>query len=198
MTEVTASAPSTRKLIIGGAVAAVVAGAALVFVVLPAEFGIDLTGAGKSTGLSDLAAAGEMTELQRGALREGVLTTSDQPMRTDRWQIELQPYEAIEYKYTLAEGEPMVFSWKGTDKLNYDMHSHPFEGGVDLTESYGTGESEAMEGLYVAPFTGIHGWYWQNRTMDNVTLTLNASGTFTTSTLFEGPVEQEREIAPVG
>lgn len=197
MTEETSNAPSTKQLVIGGGIAVTVAAAILVFVVLPAEFGIDLTGSGKNSGLSDLAAAGEMTELERGALREGVINLTDEAMRTDSWEFELAPYEAIEYKYTLAQGATMVFSWKGTGPLNYDMHAHPFEGGEALTESFGVGEATEIKGGYVAPFSGIHGWYWQNRTMDNVTVTLNATGAFTSSILFEGPVQQERPIAPM-
>jgi len=185
---------SRRKIIIATLVALVIAGVALVFFILPAERGIDLTGSGETSGLTNLAEAGEMTELERGALREGVLTLSDQTMHTDRWERELGPYEAIEFKYTMEEGQPMLFSWHSTGPLNYDMHSHPFEGGEELTESYGVGNAEAVQGLYVAPFTGIHGWYWQNRTLDNVTLTLEASGGFTHSTIFEGGAPQDRPI----
>ncbi len=197
MNEQNANAPSAMKIAIGSAVALIVAGAILVFAVLPAEFGIDVLGSGKKSGLSELSKAGEMTELERGALREGVLTLSDEPLRSDRWEWELAPFESIEYKYTLAEGQPMVFSWKGTEALNYDMHAHPFDGGVDLTESYGVDQAQAMQGLYVAPFTGIHGWFFENRTMEPVTLTLNATGMFTSSTIFEGTVEKEQAIAPL-
>ncbi len=136
----------------------------------------------------------DMTELERGALREGVLTLSEQAVHADKWERVLEPFEAVELKYTMAEGQPMVFSWKGSGNLHYDMHSHPFEGGTEMTESYGVGEAGAQQGLYVAPFTGIHGWYWQNRSMEPVTLTLEATGGFTHSTVFDGPVAQERPI----
>jgi hypothetical protein len=194
--EPTATAAVSRtKIIIGVIVALVIAAIALVFFILPAERGIDLTGSGEKSGLTNLAEAGEMTELERGALREGVLTTSTQPMHTDRWERELGPYEAVEFKYTIEEGQPMIFSWRTTAPVNYDMHSHPFEGGTELTESFGVGDAQAMQGLYVAPFTGIHGWYWQNRTLDNVTLTLEATGGFTHSTIFDGPTPTERPIS---
>ena len=194
MSETAQSTPSTGKLLIGGGIALVVALGALA-VILPAELGIDPFGTGEATGLSDLAEAGEMTELERGALREGVLTLSKEPLLTDSWTRELAPFESIEFKYTMAEGEPMVFSWQATAPVKYDMHSHPFDGGVELTESYGVDQAAKMEGAYIAPFTGIHGWYWQNQTMDNVTLVLNATGGFTESTVFEGAAEIKRPIA---
>lgn len=195
MTETTSPSPSKKRLLIGGGAVAVAAAIAVLFVA-PAEFGWDPTGAGKAMGLTGLSQAGEMTELERGALRKGVLTPAAAPVRTDRWRIELQPFESVEFKYTLAEGTPMVFAWRATEKVHYDMHAHPFEGGEALTESYGVGEVPTMQGLYVAPFTGIHGWYWQNRTLEPVTLTLEASGGFTTSTIFGPGGPQERPIPP--
>lgn len=190
----TASPPSTRKLLIGGGIAALVAAGILVFVVLPAEFGIDLTGAGGASGLDDLARAGEMTELERGALREGVFTVSEADMVSDRWQIELRPYESVEFKYVLDENAPMIFSWSSTGEVQYDMHSHPFEGGEDLTESFGVGKETQMRGLYVAPFNGIHGWYWQNRTYDPITLTVKATGAMTGSKTFDSAGQHDRPI----
>jgi hypothetical protein len=186
--------PSRKRLLIGGIAAAIVAAAILLLFVLPAEFGIDPTGAGKATGLTGLSQGGKMTELERGALRKGVLIPSSMPMRTDQWEVELGPYESIEFKYTLAQGAPMLFAWRATDKLNYDMHAHPFEGGEALTESYGKAAAKAMQGLYVAPFSGIHGWYWHNRTFDTVKLTLDASGAFTTSTVFANNGRYERPV----
>jgi hypothetical protein len=34
-------------------------------------------------------------------------------------------------------------------------------------------------GALIAPFTGVHGWYWLNKTAAPVTLTLHASGFYT-------------------
>lgn len=160
--------------------------AVIVFVVMP-RFSADNAQAPAPTA--------DMTELERGALREGVLTPSDQAMHVDRWERELAPFEAVEFKYTMEEGQPMVFSWRGTGELEYDLHSHPFDGGTEMTESFGVGSAEGMQGLYVAPFSGIHGWYWQNRSMEPVTVTLDATGGFTSSTIYDGPVPQERPIA---
>lgn len=190
--------PSKKTLWIGVAVAAVAAAVVLVVFVLPAELGVDPTGAGEATGLTGLADAGEMTEAERGALRTGVFTLSDEPMRVDRRTFEIRPYAAIEFKYTLAEGAPLVFSWTATGPVTIDMHAHPFEGGVDLTESYSQGDDKTGEsGVYIAPFTGIHGWYWQNRSLEDVTVTINAAGPFTETTVFDDLGETAEAIAPV-
>src|SRR5690606_14654837 len=76
MTEsVQSPASSSNKLLIGGAVAVVAVGALALFVVLPAEFGVDPTGVGKSLGLTEIAEPAN-EELERGSKRTGVLELS--------------------------------------------------------------------------------------------------------------------------
>jgi hypothetical protein len=195
-----APAPSRKGLLIGSVAVVAVAAMALVVFILPAEYGIDPTGAGKALGVTKLAEP-EMNEEQiRGARRTGVLTLSEQPLEReqwdDRWQVTLAPYEGIELKYTLDEGGAIDFQWQATDTVSYDLHSHPFEGGVDLTESYAIDNGERMQGRYVAAFSGLHGWYWQNRTMSDVTVTIEAAGPIRGSTIFQSGGEQDRELTP--
>lgn len=202
MTEQTSTAPaaSRRKLVIGSAAAAAVAAVALVVFVLPAEFGVDPTGAGRALGLTDLAEPGMNEEQIRGAKRTGVLTLSEQPLQReawdDQWQVTLAPYEGIELKYTLDEGAAIDFEWEATAVVEYDLHSHPFEGGPEVTESYAVDEGQRMQGRYVAAFTGLHGWYWQNRTMSDQTVTLRAAGPIKGSTIFQMGGQQERDLTP--
>jgi hypothetical protein len=196
MTQAPTASSRRKGLVIGAGVVA--AAAIVVLFVLPAETGWDPLGTGKATGLDKIADP-DNPELMRGMQREGVLTLSDTPPEpaagvNDVWEYELAPFESIEFKYTLPEGQPMTFRWEATGTLDYDMHGHPFEGGEALTESYSIDEARAMQGTYVPAFTGIHGWYWDNRNADNVTLRLEASGPMTSSTIFGGPVPVERPI----
>lgn len=224
MTETTTPVPATpsrRKLFIGSAVALGIAAVGLVVFVLPAEYGIDPTGAGAALGLTELA-QGEDTNiyLERGQARQNVLFPLDASarpseallretlaaknlpfpagaqIRSDRFEFELLPYEGIELKYELAQGAPMIFSWRATAPVSFDMHAHPYEGGVELTESYSITEAPAQAAIYVAPFTGIHGWYWQNRTLDPVTLTLDTTGAITASKTFDQAGEHDRPLTP--
>lgn len=202
MTDTTppAASPSRKKLLIGSAVALGVAAVALVVFVLPAEYGIDPTGAGKALGLTQLDEP-EMNEEQiRGARRTGVLTVSDAPLQreqwNDVWQVTLAPYEGIELKYTLEEGAAIDFAWDATNTVEYDLHAHPFDGGTELTESYAVDEGSRMQGRYVAAFTGLHGFYWQNRNLEDVTVTMRAAGAIDGSTVFQGGGEAQRELTP--
>jgi hypothetical protein len=179
---------------------AVAAGVVVLFV-LPSEYGIDPTGFGKVAGLTRISApVATSPELERGARRSGVLTVSDvAPVvagRSDHWEWELGPFESIEFKYTLPEGARMGFAWAATGPVRYDMHAHPFDGGTALTESYGVADASRLQGTYVAQFTGIHGWYWQNRSFEPVRLTLDASGGLTGSTIFDSTGEQKRALQP--
>ncbi len=180
----------------------VAAGAALaVLVILPAETGWDPTGVGESLGLTQIAEPTNL-ELERGMARmaeQDVLTLSQTPLPasegvTDVWEYELLPFESVEFKYTMPEGQPMTFHWEGTGTLAYDMHAHPFAGGEEVTESYGVDEAQAMNGVYTPAFTGIHGWFWENRSMDNVTLRLETSGAMTRSTVYTSAGEQDRPL----
>ncbi len=189
-----------RPLLYGGV--ALAAAAALVLFVLPAETGFDPFGVGRATGLDRIADPAN-PELERGLARmanDEVLMLTDTPPEPgagvgDTWEYELAPYASIEFKYTLPGGQPMTFRWEATGALNYDMHAHPFEGGAELTESYDIGEATSMQGTYIPAFTGEHGWYWDNRSTDIVTLRLTATGPMTTATIYGSGPAQERPIA---
>ncbi|WP_191229263.1 hypothetical protein [Aurantiacibacter xanthus] len=191
---------SKLPLIVGGLV--VLAGAVTVLFVLPAETGYDPTGVGAKLGLTEIAdPLGEETVRGNERMaRQEVLVLSDSapaPIAgvTDVWEYELAPFESVEFKYTIPEGAKVAFRWSGTGELHYDMHAHPFEGGTEMTESYGIGDAHEMQGIYIPAFTGIHGWYWQNRSMDNVTVRLEASGGMTNSTIYAANAEIDRPLA---
>lgn len=216
----TPAPPSRKKLLIGSAVALAVAAVGLVVFVLPAEYGIDPTGAGKALGLTRLSEGPENIYLKRGQARTNVLfplEASGEPQRlvlnevfaekgitlppnaelkSDRFEIELLPYEGIELKYVLDKDAPMWFSWHATAPVNVDMHSHPFDGGTEATESFVIDDLRNQTAVYVAPFNGIHGWYWQNRTMEPVKLTLDTVGLMTGSKIFDPAGEHDRPFTP--
>ncbi|MEO5707930.1 MAG: hypothetical protein ABIT10_02380 [Alteraurantiacibacter sp.] len=203
MTEIAPTPRSKKPLLIGGVALVAVAAVAVLFV-LPAETGWDPTGVGKALGLVEIRdpVSPEQLRGQARMERETVLELTDtaptaQPGATDVWEYELAPFDGIEFKYTIPQRGKAAFAWQASAPLHYDMHAHPFDGGTELTESYGVSEAQAMQGTYTAPFTGIHGWFWQNRSLDTVTLRLEASGAMTTSTLFTSSGEFDRPLEGV-
>ena len=170
--------PSKARLARATLAALVVAGVVLVAAVLPAEYDIDPTGIGELLGLRVLSnpAGGPI------AVRPDGITAHGSSYRTDHRTFDLAPGRFVEYKYRLEEGRSMVYSWSASYWVRSEMHSEA-DGAPEGTAEFFEVEERtlARHGSYVAPFPGIHGWYWLNETDDTVTVTLDASGFFSTS-----------------
>lgn len=193
-----------RELLRGTFLAAIVAAVILAVAVLPAEYGIDPTGAGHALGLTKLHAAEvapaamqkEAPELPgqapvpKGSTvsavgEERALTISSKPLvpyRADEMEVVLAAGKGVEVKTHLAKGATLIYSWKtkNAEKVNHDFHGEPVNAKENEFESFiledGVIESR---GTLVAPFTGVHGWYWKNKTSEPVTVVLRASGFYT-------------------
>ena len=185
-------APSKAKLAWATLAALLLAGIVLVATVLPAEYDIDPLGIGEVLGLRVLSAPGSGSI----PVRSDGLSAYRSSYRTDLRSFELEPGGFVEYKYRLEAGRAMVYSWTATSWVRSEMHSEADTSPVGTAEFFEVAEEAlARHGSYVAPFPGIHGWYWLNETDRPVTVTLHASGFFTTSTEFlEGVAPMVREI----
>lgn len=183
-----------KDLVRGVLIALGVAGVILAVAVLPAEYGIDPTGAGKALGLtalhkpaaatvatgpapkgSTVSAPGEVRALTIAA-RQSVA------YRADTQEVTLAPGKGLEVKTHLAKGATLIYSWKTTngELINHDFHGEPINAKNDEFESFieEKGVSQSS-GSLIAPFTGVHGWYWKNKTAAPVTVVLHASGFYT-------------------
>ena len=189
-----------RELLRGTIVAAIVAAIVLTVAVLPAEYGIDPTGAGAAMGLTKLhtpvAAIAQNTDAAPVAPAPGgstvsapgeqrALTISSKPTvayRADDMEITLAAGKGVEVKTHLATGATLIDAWptKNAEKVNHDFHGEPVNAKENEFESFiledGVSESK---GTLIAPFTGVHGWYWKNKTDAPVTVVLKASGFYT-------------------
>ena len=184
--------PSKAKLAWATLAALLVAGVVLVTAVLPAEYDIDPLGIGQALGLRVLSAPGS------GAIsvRTDGLTAYRSSYRTDLRTFELEPGGFVEYKYRLEAGRAMFYSWTASSWVRSEMHSEADTGPAGTAEFFEVVEETLhRHGSYVAPFPGIHGWYWLNETDRPVKVTLNAAGFFSTSAEFrQGVTPIVREI----
>jgi hypothetical protein len=186
----TDSAPTTdqasRKTILI-AMAAALAGAVVILVlfVLPAEVGVDPLGTGRLFGLTGLA---------EPPGRTATLTAQDQSLRSDAVAFELAPFESVEYKYELADGAAMAFSWSAPGPVYFDMHSEPEGAEEGFAETFATGTADHADGVYIAPFAGIHGWFWENRGGEPVTVALSTAGFYTGAITFRDGGQERRAI----
>ncbi len=154
---------SPRKIVVAAAVALLVAALLLVAAVLPAEYGIDLIGAGAALGLLGLA-------------QEQPIALQDGEYRLDEASLSVGPGGWLEYTYRMEAGATMLFSWQATGPLNYNFHSAPDGAPPGYAESFDAQENDRAHGAYSAPFTGVHGWYWENETAEEVTISFWTAG----------------------
>jgi hypothetical protein len=155
---------------------------ALVLFVLPAEYDIDPTGAGELMGIKGMA-----------GYSVAALSKQSGIYHRDSVTFPLAPFESVEYKYALEQGQSMVFTWQGMSASNdpqteliFDMHSE--EKGTDPKDSvtFDIGRAGSAHGSFVAPFDGIHGWYWENRTGEDIVVKLVTTGFYSKATTY-GP-----------
>jgi hypothetical protein len=171
--------PSARRLAMATAAAFVAAIAILVVAVLPAEYGVDPLGTGAALGLLRTDASGTAAPINVGSdplvpqLR-GPSAEYGTEHRTDTVEFELGPYEYLEYKYRLAQGAAMVYSWQASEAVMHDFHGAPADGGPEVSLDKSTRARGA--GSLTAAFAGMHGWYWENPGWTPITIQLTSAG----------------------
>ena len=193
-----ANPPSARRLTITVAAALFTAVVILVVVVLPAEYGMDPTGLGRSMGLTaihgpsrkleikdvkggnektrevEVPNPGDPTPLSNPAVVQ--LKKADAQTRTIT--VVLKQDQETEIKAILDSAQVILYSWSADGEVYTDFHGHnPSMGqGFVRYEEQQTGHEG--HGSLVAPFAGEHGWYWLSLSDKPVTITLKISGYF--------------------
>ena len=161
---------------------------------LPAEYGIDPTGAGQVLGLTEMGeikqeladeaeadrdvhgGAGESSTLIESILGMFVGSAYAQESWRETVTFTLAPGEATEVKLVMTEGDTAEYSWVAEGgRINFDLHAHG--GGESIDYEKGRGETDG-EGSIEAPFAGSHGWFWCNRDDAVVTVTLQLRGDY--------------------
>lgn len=186
----TAVAPSVRMLARTTAIALTVAGAILVTVVLPAEYGVDPLGTGRRLGLTEIASP-RVTPVEPPSSADGALVpTQNGPLgiypaafKVDVFEVTLAPYEYVEYKYRLEKDATMLYSWSATAAVKQDFHGERSAGAGDTAaeQSFDKDDRRQASGSLTAPFAGIHGWYWENPGADTITIKLTSAGYYTSA-----------------
>lgn len=193
--------PTSSQLVRSTILAVGVASALLVTIVLPSEYGIDLTGVGRILNLTQMGeikvqlaqegaaneakpvADNEVSDRAQAAgtqapLTETVIQKPDAAIRSDQTEVVLKPGQGVEVKVAAAKGVRIGFNWSVRGGVvNYDTHADA--PGIDY-HGYGKGKQSGGEtGTLVAAFNGKHGWFWRNRTENTVTIVLKTSGAYT-------------------
>jgi hypothetical protein len=189
--------PSLRKIVIATGLALMAAIVILMLFVLPAEYGIDPLGTGKALGLTDLVRVADKPVSTSGEASivpvlvpsttgaptiRGTFLVQPNRFQLDSRELTLARGEGAEIKYHMAKGAGLVYSWTASANVSFEFHGEPnvkpAGEGTDYFESYELDDKgkDHDSGTFVAPSTGIHGWFWKNGTSDPVTLKLATAG----------------------
>ena len=135
---------------------------------LPAEFDLDPTGGGALLGIRGLSVEREQDlHIQTGSLHE------------ETRSFVLAPFESVEYKYRLDAEAALIYEWRASAAVVHAFHAEPDGAEAGFAGSFTAGRDAAGGGAFVAPFAGVHGWFWENRSGAEVEVTLPAAGYFT-------------------
>jgi len=197
--------PSTLKLARATAVAFAIAGVLLVTVILPAEYSIDPLGTGAALGLTQLSASTPAPEAPQvldstAALIpvvEGPVANYPAEYKFDLVEFEIGPYEYVEYKYRLEKGASMLFSWSADSEVIHDLHGDPDGAKAESSESFEKKNRKQANGMFTAPFSGIHGWFWENKGDKDVELRLTTAGFYDKGLMFAGGPPTEMPVEDV-
>ncbi len=125
----------------------------------------------------------------------GAISLQTGPYKQETIEIKLAPKEGMEYKYELDKGQALLYSWSSTAPVHYELHSEPTAGPKGYAEFFDQQDDrDQAHGSYVAPFAGIHGWFWENRSDREVTLRLTTSGFYSGSLEFRRAQPVKRKV----
>ena len=170
------------KLAAAAGAALLGAGLILVMFVLPAEYGVDPLGVGARVGLVELGAVGQQVQKLNdakatGAAQATLIVPQERAFKSETVEFKVAAREGMDYKYRLDKGESLLFSWKTTGPVSYEFHAEPDGAPRGYAQSYEKGDAKSeASGTLTAPFPGIHGWYWENKSDKEITVTLTSAG----------------------
>ena len=192
------SIPSSRQLLAATGAAAAAAALLLVVAVLPAEYGIDPTGIGNRLGLLALARTAappprsSMDGAGVDALRAQAVAVFGAQTgqgfdasaavrhaaapKTEAMTVMVPPGLGVEVKAMLAAGDSLVYHWSATGDVSVDMHGERPGAKDEFTSYLVDGARHEDAGSFTAPFAGVHGWYWLNKSRQPIDVTVTVTG----------------------
>ncbi len=194
--------PSTRKLVRSTVIALLTAVGLLVTVVMPSEYAVDPTGVGRALGLTQMgelkiilaqeamadaappqpaAPAPQVAQVQPIAKPVAQPVATPAPaLKTNQMTVTLKPGEGTEIKLEMLKNKTVSYEWTTAGgPVNYDTHGEPYNGEKGYFHSYNKGKQvKSDKGEFTAIFDGTHGWFWRNRSNNDVTISLKTTGDY--------------------
>ena len=116
-------------------------------------------------------------------LRDGVISIQPARWRTDTIDIPVPAKDELEYKLAMKKGQGIVYAISYSDLAHpglvvSEFHGHTekgADGNGDLMFYSKTGGT-AENGVFQAPWDGIHGWYLKNDSDKDIVVKLEVAG----------------------
>jgi hypothetical protein len=180
--------PLSAGMMLTTTAGALVAATLLMFgAVLPAEFNYDPLGLGKLTGLDRLWAPREVA-IEPAAGSIPLARFYGGGFRSDTIEIPLRAGgdptrgDELEYKVSMKKDATLVYEWTlsgiaNPDEFYSDFHGHTLQSLKEMTvATYRQATGLTAEGALTAPFDGIHGWFFQNKSASAAVVHVRVSG----------------------
>ncbi|HQS22853.1 MAG: hypothetical protein V4546_05560 [Bacteroidota bacterium] len=192
-----------KKIIRATIISMIIGVVLLVTAVLPAEYGIDPTGAGKLFGFSRLyipenttsgtmvssnfplikmEKAGSGPDVKRPSEADNPAPEIQLTQREDSVQVIVPAGKGLEYKIYMLKHGKMKYEWTTNNGVLYfDFHGEVKQAKATKAvyfESYTIANSNNMVGTFLSPYEGKHGWFFRNNGSKDVTVTLRLKGQY--------------------
>jgi hypothetical protein len=119
-------------------------------------------------------------------LADNVYFEANAVYQTDQVEIPVPANSALEYMLDMKQGHSVSYLWRSTDISNPELLLAEFHGHT-VRDSEAPGDvmifkesrGDTSDGYLVAPFDGVHGWYFSNETDSDINIALSLSGFYT-------------------
>jgi hypothetical protein len=190
-----ANAPSKGVIVKATMIAGAIAIVVLFVAILPAEYGIDPLRTGKLLRLTGISQVDSNAGGRATPVKAGLYTLEPGTYKVDSEDIGLSPGDGFEIKYHMQKGAAIVFAWKADGPVQFEFHGEPDrKPKPDYFESYLLDDKlgkDRFYGSFIAPTTGVHGWFWENKGKKDVRMHLSVSGFFDSSKMYEAGAPPE-------
>lgn len=208
MTKINQPILETKKIVIATVAALILGTIIVVGAVLPAEYGIDPTGMGKSIGFDKLYQPEEKSaetiqpvaevqsrikvlKLEGGGSKPEIVKPEEADFpapakqyeeRSDSFQISLKAGKGLEYKVKMLKHGRLKYEWILSSGIVYaDFHGDVKQANPPediYYESYAEAYTNNMIGNLLTPYEGLHGWYFKNITSNDITISVRLKGQY--------------------
>lgn len=115
-------------------------------------------------------------------LRDNTFYESQAPYTTGSYDIPISAQEALEFSLNIVEGDSIVYQWNvemiDSSELETEFHGHTerIDDKPGTVMFYKIHQDKIGKGSLVAPFSGLHGWYFNNKSDEDIVIHLSVSG----------------------